>query len=56
MSGNVKAKWGDLTDAEIDGNRQALEGKILVRYGKTKEQAHKGRRLPQRVLNSSEAL
>jgi uncharacterized protein YjbJ (UPF0337 family) len=31
MSGNVKAKWGDLTDdeiAEMNGNREALEGKI----------------------------
>lgn len=42
MSGNVKAKWADMTDdeiAEIDGNRQALEGKIQAKYGKTKEEA-----------------
>lgn len=42
MTGNVKAKWGDLTDdelMEIDGNREVLEGKIQARYGKTKEQA-----------------
>ena len=41
MTGNVKAKWGDLTDdelTEIDGNREALEGKIQAKYGKTKEQ------------------
>ena len=42
MTGNVKSKWGDLTDdelMEIDGNREALEGKIQAKYGKTKEQA-----------------
>ncbi|MGC1495674.1 MAG: CsbD family protein [Sulfitobacter sp.] len=42
MTGNVKAKWGDLTDdeiAEINGNREALEGKIQAKYGKTKEEA-----------------
>jgi len=42
MSGNVKAKWADMTDdeiAEIDGNREALEGKIQAKYGKTKEEA-----------------
>jgi len=42
MSGNVKAQWGDLTDdevAEIDGDREALEGKIQAKYGKTKEEA-----------------
>ncbi len=41
MSGNVKAKWGELTDdeiAEIDGDREALEGKIQAKYGKTKEE------------------
>lgn len=43
-SGTVKAKWGELTDddvAEIDGNREALEGKIQTKYGKTKEEAKK---------------
>ncbi|PRY79563.1 uncharacterized protein YjbJ (UPF0337 family) [Yoonia maritima] len=42
MSGNLKAKWGELTDdeiAEINGDREALEGKIQAKYGKTKEQA-----------------
>ena len=42
MTGNIKAKWGDLTDdelTEIAGNREALEGKIQAKYGKTKEQA-----------------
>lgn len=42
MSGNVKAHWGELTDddvTEVSGDRQALEGKIQAKYGKTKEQA-----------------
>lgn len=42
MTGNIKAKWGDLTDdelTEVAGNREALEGKIQAKYGKTKEQA-----------------
>jgi len=42
MSGSVKAKWGDLTDDEIDqidGNRETLEGKIQEKYGVTKEEA-----------------
>lgn len=42
LSGNVKAKWGDLTDdeiAEVDGDRAALEGKIQSKFGKTKEEA-----------------
>ncbi len=44
MTGNVKAKWGELTDdeiAEVDGDREALEGKIQAKYGKTKEEAKK---------------
>ena len=42
MSGSVKAKWGELTDdevAELDGDREALEGKIQAKYGKSKEAA-----------------
>jgi len=42
MKCNVQAKWGELTDdeiAEVDGDREALEGKIQAKYGKTKEQA-----------------
>lgn len=42
MSGSVKATWGDLTDdeiAEVNGNREALEGKIQAKYGKSKEEA-----------------
>jgi len=42
MTGGIKSKWGDLTDdeiSEIDGDREALEGKIQSKYGKNKEQA-----------------
>lgn len=44
IKGNVRAKWGDLTDDEIDevqGNREALEGKLQQKYGKSKEVAKK---------------
>ncbi|MEO9780977.1 MAG: CsbD family protein [Sedimentitalea sp.] len=44
MSGSIKAKWGDLTDdelAEMDGNREALEGKLQAKYGKSKEEAQR---------------
>jgi uncharacterized protein YjbJ (UPF0337 family) len=42
FKGKAQAKWGDLTDDDLDvaeGNREQLEGKIQERYGKTKEQA-----------------
>lgn len=42
FKGNAQAKWGELTNDEldeIDGNRTALEGKIQAKYGKTKEEA-----------------
>ncbi|MFQ6550277.1 CsbD family protein [Aestuariibius sp. 2305UL40-4] len=42
MKGNAQAKWGELTDDdldEIDGNREALEGKLQAKYGKSKEEA-----------------
>lgn len=42
IKGKVQAKWGKLTDDEIDqadGNRDVLEGKIQERYGKSKEEA-----------------
>jgi uncharacterized protein YjbJ (UPF0337 family) len=44
LAGSVKAAWGDLTDdeiAEINGNREKLEGKIQEKYGKSKEDAKK---------------
>lgn len=42
LKGNVQAKWGELTDDEVDevkGDREALEGKIQEKYGKSKEEA-----------------
>ncbi|RED11122.1 CsbD family protein [Pontivivens insulae] len=42
IKGKVQAKWGKLTDDEIDqadGNRDVLEGKIQERYGHSKEHA-----------------
>lgn len=44
LKGSAKEKWGDLTDddlTEANGNREALEGKIQARYGKTKDEARK---------------
>jgi len=44
IKGTVRAKWGDLTDDEVDqvaGNRERLEGLVQQKYGKTKEQARK---------------
>ena len=42
--GKVKAKWGRLTDSEIDqikGNREQLEGALQRAYGQTKDQVKK---------------
>lgn len=42
LKGAAQAKWGDLTDDELDeaaGNREKLEGKIQEKYGKSKEEA-----------------
>ncbi len=42
--GTVRAKWGELTDDEVDqvaGNRERLEGLVQQKYGKTKEAAKK---------------
>jgi len=44
LKGKAQAKWGELTDDELDevnGNREALEGKLQAKYGKTKEEAAK---------------
>ena len=41
FKGNVKEKWGKLTDDDIDvieGKREQLEGKIQQRYGYAKDQ------------------
>ena len=42
LKGQAKAKWGDLTDDELNeakGNAQYLAGKVQEHYGKTKEEA-----------------
>ena len=44
MSGSAKAKWGELTDDEldqIDGHREKLAGKIQEKYGLAKDEAEK---------------
>jgi uncharacterized protein YjbJ (UPF0337 family) len=44
MTGKVKEQWGELTDddlAQVNGNREQLEGKIQARYGYGKDQAKK---------------
>ena len=40
FTGKAKEKWGQLTDddlAQINGNREQLEGKIQTRYGYAKD-------------------
>ena len=45
FTGKVKKeKWGKLTDdeiAQVDGNREQLEGTIQARYGYAKDQVRK---------------
>ena len=44
FKGQVKEKWGKLTDDELDeinGRREQLEGRIQERYGIAKDQAKK---------------
>ena len=44
LGGSIKAKWGKLTDDDLDaiaGNQEQLEGKIQQRYGFQKDQAKK---------------
>lgn len=44
VKGEVKAKWGDLTDndiTEINGEREKLAGKLQERYGWAREEADK---------------
>ncbi len=44
FAGDLKTKWGKLTDdeiLEIDGKREVLAGKIQEKYGIAKEQANK---------------
>ena len=42
LSGKIKAKWGELTDDDIqkaEGNREYLLGKLQEKYGLSKEKA-----------------
>ena len=44
VKGSICAKWGELTDDEIeqlDGNRETMVGKIQEKYGIAKDQAQK---------------
>lgn len=44
FSGDVKTKWGKLTDDEllqINGNREVLAGRLQEKYGIAKEDANK---------------
>ena len=44
VKGQVKEKWGKLTDDELEqikGRREHLEGKIQERYGIAKDQVKK---------------
>ncbi len=44
LKGDAKAKWGKLTDDDVDraeGNREKLEGILQEKYGKTKEEVQK---------------
>jgi uncharacterized protein YjbJ (UPF0337 family) len=43
-SGSLKAKWGKLTDddlQEIDGNLEKFQGKMQEKYGMAKDEAEK---------------
>ena len=44
LKGSIKAKWGKLTDDDLDviaGQQEQLTGKIQERYGIAKEEAHR---------------
>lgn len=44
FKGKVKAKWGELTDDELDlieGDRDVLVGKLQERYGIARDEAEK---------------
>jgi uncharacterized protein YjbJ (UPF0337 family) len=44
LKGAIKAKWGKLTDDDLDviaGQQEQLTGKIQERYGIAKEEAHR---------------
>lgn len=44
LKGEVKMRWGDLTDDELDmieGRRDKLVGKLQEKYGYTKDRAER---------------
>lgn len=44
VKGDVKTRWGDLTDDEIDqvdGQREKLAGLLKEKYGKDKDEVEK---------------
>ncbi len=44
LKGNIKNKWGKLTDddlKQVEGNREKLIGKVQEKYGKDKEEAER---------------
>lgn len=44
FKGNVKEQWGKLTDDDLDqieGNREALAGRLQNRYGIAKDEAER---------------
>ena len=44
LKGSVQAKWGDLTDDQLDqieGNREKLVGEIQENYGIARDEAEK---------------
>lgn len=44
LKGDVKSKWGELTDDEVDkaeGDREKLAGLIQERYGVAKDEAER---------------
>ncbi|WP_284164758.1 CsbD family protein [Frigidibacter sp. SD6-1] len=44
FKGKVQAKWGDLTDDDLDrvnGNKQQLAGLVQEKYGKSREEAER---------------
>jgi uncharacterized protein YjbJ (UPF0337 family) len=44
LTGDVRAKWGNLTDddlLQVNGEREKLAGKIQERYGIAKDEANR---------------